>query len=177
MTPVIRLYVKVFLRVAIPFVLVMALLQLDRDLNEILMGLLFNTVLAGVVSIILVKIHIWSLRQDGVESLDERTLAVRQSKEIKFQFTLHELLDRLKMDLELGTQKILEYPDRIEIFTAVTWSSWGEKIDLHIHETDIGERVLQISSRPKSGFTILDYGKNRSNVERIATLMTSLRFA
>ncbi len=68
-----------------------------------------------------------------------------------------------------------ERRDRIRV-TAVThrtWKSWGETLVAEVAELSGGSSHVRIESRPLVATTLLDYGKNRENVERcVAELRT-----
>jgi hypothetical protein len=53
----------------------------------------------------------------------------------------------------------------------MSWASFGEHIECRVQPGD-GGSTLEIRSRPALRTTIVDYGKNRENVERIRAVLT-----
>jgi carbon monoxide dehydrogenase subunit G len=48
----------------------------------------------------------------------------------------------------------------------MTWASFGEQVECRVHPAGRGSRV-EIRSRPTVPTTLVDYGKNRQNVEKV----------
>jgi hypothetical protein len=58
-----------------------------------------------------------------------------------------------------------EASGRIEGRLAVTWRSWGEKLSVEVSGVDNDARV-RVTSASRLRTTLIDYGKNASNVKR-----------
>jgi hypothetical protein len=56
----------------------------------------------------------------------------------------------------------------------LTWRSWGERLVLATHADDSGGTAVTITSEPLFRLTLLDYGRNRDNVERLAGWLRGL---
>lgn len=65
----------------------------------------------------------------------------------------------VKVDAAAGT---------LSATVAMTWASFGEQIECRATEAN-GGTVVFIRSRPSVPTTLVDYGKNRQNVDRIRT--------
>ncbi len=59
----------------------------------------------------------------------------------------------------------------IKATTGITWKSWGEVLSLHLIHIGNQKVKIEISSFPKLRTTIVDYGKGRENVQKIANLL------
>jgi hypothetical protein len=56
----------------------------------------------------------------------------------------------------------------------MTWATWGERIECRVHPAEQGSRV-EIRSRPVLRTTLVDFGRNRENVERVSALLAQAR--
>jgi hypothetical protein len=69
----------------------------------------------------------------------------------------------------LGKAKVRtsdERERRLELTTRPTFTSWGERIELQVDGVD-GTATVTVSSRPSFTATLVDYGRNRRNVEQL----------
>ena len=53
----------------------------------------------------------------------------------------------------------------IELKTARSLKSWGERVTLELEEVDANTTAIEITSRSRVRFTLADYGKNAENVQ------------
>jgi hypothetical protein len=60
---------------------------------------------------------------------------------------------------------------RIVARTGINWKTWGDVITISFKRTGSNCTYIQISSRPNARTTIVDYGKNLENVERIVSFL------
>jgi hypothetical protein len=62
---------------------------------------------------------------------------------------------------------------RIEATTGLTWKSYGSVVSYEIKP--IGERLteIEVTSRPKVRTTLVDYGENLENVERLCKFLSA----
>lgn len=49
----------------------------------------------------------------------------------------------------------------------ITWWSWGENITVHFTELAPGSTRVEVMSKPSMPTTLVDWGKNRRNVDKI----------
>ena len=64
----------------------------------------------------------------------------------------------------------MEFHDRdheIKLISLISWKSFGEVIKIKIRHFQDGLNEFEIISRPRIRFTMLDSGKNLSNVNRL----------
>ncbi|MGB3693989.1 MAG: hypothetical protein WA865_08035 [Spirulinaceae cyanobacterium] len=57
----------------------------------------------------------------------------------------------------------------------MTWKSFGEKIVFNIQAVDNKITQVEFASSPTVSTTLLDYGKNLENAERLKSYLTSYR--
>lgn len=63
--------------------------------------------------------------------------------------------------------------DVMEATVPWSWKSFGEKLSVSIKHSSGAETVVEIISCPKSGVTLVDYGKNFDNVEFVCERITA----
>jgi hypothetical protein len=56
---------------------------------------------------------------------------------------------------------------RVELKVGMTMKSWGERVVVELTADDESTTTAQVSSRASVGTTMVDYGKNHDNVERV----------
>ncbi len=67
--------------------------------------------------------------------------------------------------------KLKEKDDEIILRSNITIYSFGELISIKLISKENKENKYLISSKPLIGFTIIDYGKNLKNIQKIDTLI------
>lgn len=73
----------------------------------------------------------------------------------------------------------------IHLKCGISWESWGEKITVRVFDNQDGNTRLIIHSKSALPTTLIDWGKNRQNVQRVtvylqnafAILTTAPRFS
>ena len=55
----------------------------------------------------------------------------------------------------------------------MTWLSWGEEISIILQTKGESDFNYKISSRPKLKMTLVDFGKNLENVNRLENVIKS----
>ncbi len=61
---------------------------------------------------------------------------------------------------------------RIDVKASMTWKTWGDVISFVLRRTDENRTRVEVSSGPALRTTLVDYGKNLENVERIMRFLT-----
>ncbi len=61
---------------------------------------------------------------------------------------------------------------RIDLKAGMTWKTWGEVISFDLRRMDENRTRVEVSSGPALRTTLVDYGKNLENVERIMGFLT-----
>tara|TARA_B110000967_G_scaffold192680_1_gene219530 strand:- start:3469 stop:3978 length:510 start_codon:yes stop_codon:yes gene_type:complete len=122
----------------------------------------------------LVSFHKHSLKKNGVQEITDKNLGVNQKRYVKSELNKSELIKKLKTDPIIGKMKMMEIENGILLKTGMTWKSWGEKIKIILQTKQGSNFDYQISSSPKLKTTLVDYGKNLENVNRIKNVIKNI---
>lgn len=175
MKPLTKLYLKAFLITGIPYGLIMLGLDLAEGHGFRLWKLIFTILFFGsTMSLILVSFHRYRLKKNGIQEITSENLRVNQSKNIEFELNRKELVDKLKSDPIIRRMKMIETEDGILIKSRMTWKSWGENIKINLNSTKDTIFEYQVSSSPNLRTTLIDYGKNLENINRIEKVLKSI---
>ncbi len=165
------LFFKIFLLSGIPFGFLIGIFSLQREetfdviLNGILSGLVFGT----LVSYILISLH-KSLSRKVVDDSFNHNFAINQRRRIEiplsyedaYRLCLHSLKTISRCSIKSQS------PDAgiIKARAGINWKTWGDNVLLKLVKGE-GATIVEISSRPSARSTLVDFGKNLDNVERI----------
>lgn len=69
---------------------------------------------------------------------------------------------------------MMEVENGVLLTTGVSWKSWGEEIKILLKDYKETVFEYQILSSPKLKITLIDYGKNLENINRIESIMTNM---
>tara|TARA_R110002049_G_C8839165_1_gene536233 strand:+ start:67 stop:597 length:531 start_codon:yes stop_codon:yes gene_type:complete len=175
MKPITKLYLKAFLLTGIPYGLIMLGFDLLDGDGFRLWKFLFMTFFFGItMSIILVSFHKNRLKKNGIQELTDKNLGVNQAKSLKSELSKIELIEKLKLDPIIGKMKMNETENGIVLKTDMTWKSWGEEIKIILKSIKGKEFEYEISSNPKLKTTLVDYGKNLQNVNKIEEVIKNI---
>lgn len=136
---------------------------------------LFSTLIFGTtMSLFSVSVHIRRLKKIGVQKITSDNLKVSQNKVLKSKLTKAMLIEKLQIDPLMGKMKMTEIEQGLIIETGMTWKSRGEEIKIIISSFENKLYEYQISSKPKLKPTLVDFGRNLENVNRIESLLISI---
>ncbi|NKI25502.1 hypothetical protein HCG49_02875 [Arenibacter sp. 6A1] len=168
MKPISKLYLKTFFYTGIPYGLIMMAFDfVDGNGFRLWKFLLMASFFGITMSLILVSFHKHRLQKNGIQVITDENLGVTQRKSLTSELNKLELIEKLKIDPIIGKMKMTKIENGILLKTGMTWKSWGEEIKI-IQKTDIvTDFEYQISSSPKLRTTLIDYGKNLENINRI----------
>ena len=170
MKPVNRLYLRMFLISGLSFASGMAIFDFVWGSGPELLRFLFHFLFfGGCMALLLVGLHRWQLKKQGMPNTD--ALSVVQAREVKTSHSRDEVAGLLKLDPAFRHMSITSDGDALKLTTGTTWRSWGEIILLNFRQDRNDGCVVEIRSKPWLGTTVVDYGKNKENVERIAELI------
>jgi hypothetical protein len=80
--------------------------------------------------------------------------------------------------LRRGRVTAVEEADRIvTLRVGMSWRSWGERVVLRLHPQSPSVTDVVVTSRPVFPWTLVDYGVNASNVERMIGWLRALPHA
>ena len=175
MKPITKLYLKVFLRVGVLYVLIILGFDLADGNGFRLWKLIFIFFYFGItMSILNISYHIYMLKKNGIQEITNETLKASQTKSLNSEMNKTELIQKLKKDPIIGKMKMTEIENGILIKTKMTWKSFGEEIKIISKSDENSDFEYQVSSCPKLKTTLLDYGKNLENITRIINAIKNI---
>jgi hypothetical protein len=167
---------KIFMANGVPFGTFMGILFSSLyGVNAGLQGGLMSGLIFGFLMFIILGIlHSRAVRKisgaTSVESLD-----TFQSRNIKLPLPFENAFDLCIESLSQIRGCRVQEQDRsrgkIIAKSPVNWKTWGDTISFNLAGTGNEKTDVMISSRPTSWSTIVDYGKNLENVERIISYL------
>lgn len=133
-------------------------------------GLLFG----GCMSLTLGLIHILAVRRSPYRN-SSGAIAVYQVRIVTLPIAYDEALDLCISSLSVINKCKKCTQDRsagvIRVMTCMTWRSLGEMLIFEVAEIDRYRTEIRISSTPIVPTTVVDYGKNLENVEKIVEFL------
>jgi len=175
MKPITKLYLKVFLLTGVPYGLMMILWDVSEGRGFQIWKFLYLTFFFGItMSWFMVSLLRSRLHKIGIQEIADQHLQVYQAKAIRSRYGVDELAERLKGDPELGKMKTTRVNDGILMISPLSWRSWGEKIRIILSANYGDEFEYQVSSQPRLGTTVIDFGKGLENVNKIEHLIGDL---
>jgi hypothetical protein len=136
----------------------------------ILSGLLFGT----LMFIIMGFLHTHAVKK-MVTNNSGNALRTHHVRDLDLKSPYDRAYDLCISSLSLFRRCIIQEEDRslgrIVARTGINWKTWGDLISITIKRTDNGYTYIEISSRPNARTTIVDYGKNLENVEKIVSFL------
>lgn len=175
MKPITKLYLKTFLLTGIPY----GLLMIGTDILEgegfSLFKFLFLTFFFGItMSLTQVSLHKYSLKKHGINDVTDANVGVAQTKKFFSELNLTELKIKLNNDPAIRKMKMKDTENGILLTTGISWKSFGENINIFINSHHDSRYEYVVSSSPKIKTTMVDYGKNLENVNRIEKLIKNI---
>jgi len=145
----------------------------DEEFN--LFKVLFNFLFFGLfMALIFTYLHKRGLRKRGISEITDDNLNVNQLSEIISDLSINDLIDKLKNDNNFKRMNIKKADNGIIIDSGIKLTSWGEKIQITECKNENEKRILKISSKPKLKTTLVDYGQNKENIDRITELIKNV---
>lgn len=172
-TPITKLYIKVFLLTGIPYGTLMFIFDWFDGQSFNPVKWFFMSVFFGMtMSVTLVSSHRYKLKMSGILDLTDKNLNTFQSKNITSEFPPEVVLQKLKTTPFTAKMQISEMTNGIMLTSGFSWKSWGEVIQIiPISQKDSGF-AYQITSRPKVKATLVDYGKNLENIQLMEKIIS-----
>lgn len=175
MKPIIKLYLKAFLLTGTLYGLItLGFEMVDENRFDLWKFLIMAFIFGITMSLILVSVHIFVLKKNGIKEITNENLKVSQSKILKSEMNNRELIQKLKSDPIIGKMKMTEIENGILIKTKMTWKSFGEEIKIISKSDENSDFEYQVSSCPKLKTTLIDYGKNLENITRIEKVIKDI---
>lgn len=167
-----KLYIKVFLVTGIPFGILMTISDFKKELSFVLSEFLILSASFGfLMSLILVSWHVKELRKMGINRFTEEILSPNQKTKFQTTTSKEELILKLRKNPVFESMNLIESENIIVLKSSPSWRSWGEKIQITIDDLENGVKQVFVSSEPRIATTLVDFGKNRKNIEIIEKLL------
>jgi len=165
------LFFKLLLISGIPFGFLIGIFSLQREevldviLNGILSGLFFGT----LVSYILISLHKSFSRKVETDSFNH-DFGIFQSRRIEIPISYEDTYSLCLQSLNTINRSSVTSQSfnkgEIKARAGLNWKTWGDNVFLKVVKEE-GATIVEISSRPSARSTLVDFGKNLDNVERI----------
>lgn len=164
-----KIRLKIFFTFSLVMVFIIAIQFYPK--NGIILWLLIAlSVLGGaIMSWILIKIHKNAIISTGRE-LNDTEFKVHHREVIRKEIPIQMIYDTLKSDKIVKIWKLSIDNNTIQGQTKRSWQSFGEQVKIVCVNNEI-----TIESKSKIKTTLLDYGKNRSNVVLLKKLIETIK--
>jgi hypothetical protein len=167
-----NLYLKLLLFSGVCFGLIMGLyLSLLYGIyTGFAIGIVMGVIFGFLLSLALFLMQVVSVKMMPY-GLSEETLGVYQVRTLEMDLPYEEafILCVASLGAVKGTKIKSEdrVEGRIDAKTGINWKTFGDDISIDVLSAGAGQRI-RVVSRPTMMTTIVDYGQNLDNVERIA---------
>lgn len=137
--------------------------------NAVLKGIIAGLVFGTLLSCLLISLHT-SLSRNVVTDSVNHDFGMFQTRRIEIPLAFEDAyslcLQSLKTIKRCSIQS--ESPDEgtIKARAGINWKTWGDNVLIELVKGE-GSTIVEISSRPSARSTLVDFGKNLDNVERI----------
>ena len=167
-----KLYIKLLLFAGIMYIVFIGIYSvLFRNTEYTFLDVVTSGLLFGItMSIGLGSTHYFAIREIRSDSSNSKS-TVHQSREINLNVPIgkdHELcIESLKF---IKKGKLLKNDNTngiIEAKAGLTWKTFGDRIKFNLKKTDGHTTLIEVSSKPLLKITLVDYGKNLENVNKI----------
>ena len=175
MKPFTKHFIKIFLQTGITFGIIMTLFDFYNGREIKIWKVLFNVLffgfwMASFFTYFTKRTH----KKKGITKLTNEILSVNQLTEIISDLSIKELIEKLKNDTIFKAMNMKEIDNGIIIKSGISLKSWGEKIQITETKNDKEKRTLIISSKPKLKTTLVDFGQNKENIDRVVKLIKNV---
>lgn len=99
---------------------------------------------------------------------------LRPTKSIVLKMPIKSAMDKAISSLSvLNNAKIISnHENKLSVKTGVNKRTFGELVSIKLEETNENSTLIQVSSRPKSRYTLVDYGMNSDNVSNFLSAIS-----
>ena len=170
-----NLYLKLLLFSGVCFGLIMGLyLSLSYGIYMgMAVGIVTGVIFGFLLSSALFLMQVISVKMMPY-GLSEKTLGVYQVRTLEMNIPYEEafILCAASLGAVKGAKIRSEDPadGRIDAKTGINWKTFGDDISIDVLRTEAGQRI-RVVSRPTLMTTIVDYGQNLDNVEKITAYL------
>lgn len=169
-------YLKLFLAMGIPFGIFMGIIySLQYGFPSGIVAGLFVGLFFGVfMSLILGLVHSWSVKRIP-SGKSEKAMGVHHVRNVELRLPYDKAFNLCIESISLIKKCKIQKEDRSEgkivAKAGMTWKTLGDLISFEVHKIENDRTQIVISSRPAVVTTLVDYGKNLENVERISSFL------
>ena len=140
-------------------------------------GIISGLTLSALLFIVLSPLHIYAVKKVASE-LTKEAYGTDHVRNIKLDLPYEKTFDLcIKSLTSLNNCKITtREPSLGEITakTSINWKTWGDTIIFKLKQIDNQSTTLILSSRPTARTTIVDYGKNLDNIQKIVCFLKNI---
>jgi len=140
-------------------------------------GTISGIILSILLFIILGPLHVYMVKKVAPELTEEaygtchvRNITINRPFEQAFSLCI-ESLSSVK-NSKITARKPSQ--GKIIAKTPINWKTWGDTIIFELKQTDDATTELILSSRPTARTTIVDYGKNIDNIQKIVYFLENI---
>jgi hypothetical protein len=166
-----NLFLKLLLLSGIPFGFLISILSTKNGeiSNIILNGILSGMVFGTLVSYILISLH-KSLSRKVVTDSFNHDFAIHQKRRIELPISYEDAYSLCLQSLNVINRSSVTSQSinkgEIRARAGLNWKTWGDNVFIKLIKGE-GSTIVEISSMPSARSTLVDFGKNLDNVERI----------
>ena len=171
MSPKLKLQLKLFLFAGVFFTIGIEGIDIIRGQAD-LYTIFFNFFWFGLLmSLCLTHLHVAGLRDLGIQELTDESLDTFQTASFNTDLQFAEIQEKLNEEKMFSNTALTKDGQTLEITTPISWLSFGEKIRLSLLENGSAQKRYTISSQSRIPGTLVDYGKNTQNIQKIKELI------
>lgn len=169
-------YLKLFLGTGIPFGIFMGISNSFRYgfPSGLVEGLFAGIFFGGFMSLILGFLHSRSVKRMP-SGKSEEAMDVHHLRNVELWLPYDKVFNLCVESLRLIKKCKIQKEDisqgKIVAKASMTWKTWGDVISFDVRKIDNDRTQVIVSSRPAVRTTLVDYGKNLENVERISSFL------
>lgn len=168
-------YLNIFLRAALAFGVATGVLSAIQT-RSLLVGILIGFGGGLVVGLLMTLISFLSERKQRNKSTITDELALTKSRHVHVPWSKDRAIAICREAiLSIKSCSVVNENVPVGTITAkagLSWKSFGEIIKISVEQKSNQETDIEISSEPIYSPTIMDYGKNSENVEKICAFLT-----
>jgi hypothetical protein len=137
-------------------------------------GLITALITGTVLFLIMGPLHEMFVKKIAGDGFEGST-GVYHVREIEMPWSFDESFDLCVRSLYvISRSRVIETDHsggRILARTGINWKTWGDTISFEVSASRKRSSKIRVSSRPTAMTTIVDFGKNLQNVNRIVSFM------
>lgn len=165
-----------FLLTSIPYGILMGFFLGDEPDSVLKYG-----VISGIIFGLLMTVILFIIQRKSLKKLGQRNGNVKVicTAVIEIKGTRHEIFEICKSSLSKIAKCKLEESDFqagvLKAKAGMTWHTWGDLILFKLEEAQENCYKVLVTSRPIVRSTVIDYGKNMDNINRIIELFKDMK--